>query len=162
LELKMSATEKTVDDLRARLMSLEQLLESPIVPGEMRVRFENVVDEFKCLSQEFITHRRISHEPQFNQIEEADAAMLARVDQLQEEDEYISDEIERLMCSFADLAKAVQMLEELPQNDEADLAGAVPALIGDALTLVIRIRMQENAIATWFVEAFQRDRGVAD
>jgi hypothetical protein len=158
----MSATEKTVDDLRARLMSLEQLLESPIVPGEMRVRFENVVDEFTCLSQEFITHRRISHEPQFNQIEEADAAMLARVDQLQEEDEYISDEIERLMCSFADLAKAVQMLEELPQNDEADLAGAVPALIGDALTLVIRIRMQENAIATWFVEAFQRDRGVAD
>jgi hypothetical protein len=35
-------------------------------------------------------------------------------------------------------------------------------LIDAGLKLVIRVRTQEQAIRTWFLEAFDRDRGTAD
>ena len=148
--------------LTERLESLEELLESPLVPGEMRVWLEGVRDELRDLEKSFAAQRGRSHRAQFDEIEQTDGEMFSLTEKLREEDDAIASEISRLASTFATAVSTVETVEERPQNDEGQVASVIPPLVADALALVIRIRMQEKAIATWFVEAFQRDRGIAD
>jgi hypothetical protein len=51
---------------------------------------------------------------------------------------------------------------DLIEPDERLAADAHAALIEKGLQLVIAARTQEEAISTWYVEAFARDRGDVD
>ncbi len=144
------------------LAEFEKQLETPVVPGELYDWSERGLAELEALSKKYSDHISSSHESQYGEIVEQDPGQLTHVEKLQEEDAAILLEITRLSEAFAKVKKLVDAAENAPQRDEAELEGLLPPLTGETLALIIRIRMQENAIDTRYVEAFQRDRGVAD
>lgn len=144
------------------LAELEKLLETPIVPGEMAEWYRSVTHKLKDLGS---THERVRnaiHDSQFSQIEQVDPEQLNHVQKMRAEDKEIALEIARLSRSAAVLNEHVDRSEDAQQRDESQLASLTSQLNEDALALIIRIRAQENSLRTWYLEAFDRDRGTAD
>jgi hypothetical protein len=67
-------------------------------------------------------------------------------------------EAEQRFKMVSQLSKRSERLEP----DEGHARRALETIVDGGLKLVIRIRKQEVAISTWLMEAFDRDRGVAD
>jgi hypothetical protein len=61
-----------------------------------------------------------------------------------------------------ELASNISVAAAKVEPDELTLAKARDHLVERGLSLVLRIRKQEAAVKTWYLEAFQRDRGVGD
>jgi hypothetical protein len=59
-------------------------------------------------------------------------------------------------------AQTADIIREKLLDLEESLEKARQLLVDQGLALVLRIRKQEAAARTWYVEAFQRDRGVGD
>mgnify|MGYP006908201876 CR=1 FL=1 len=150
------------EELVEFLAELEKQLETPVVPGEMYDWVERGEKDLNQLSETYAAHVKSSHESQYEAIIEQDSEQITRMEKFREEDASLLEEIDRLGEAFAKLKKLVNAAEEAPQRDEGELEDLLPKVTGEALVLIIRIRMHENAIDTWYVEAFQRDRGVAD
>ncbi|MDZ4848813.1 MAG: hypothetical protein SGI77_05935 [Pirellulaceae bacterium] len=72
--------------------------------------------------------------------------------------ELCHDDFEIVQRSLALLLDRVNAAEP----NESKLTEQVAKIVEQALAFVIKARTQETAIATWFMEAFNRDRGVGD
>lgn len=158
----MSEQSKSDAELVEQLAKFEKQLETPVVPGEMYGWAERGQQELEALSTNYAAHISSSHEAQYKEIVKQDDSQIPHIEKLRKEDEAILKEVEKLSEAFAKTKKLVDAAENAPQRDEAEIDGIIPSLTGETIALIIRIRMQENAIDTWYVEAFQRDRGVAD
>jgi hypothetical protein len=154
--------DEAFDELKELLAAIETRLETPVVPGELREWLEYLQRGLDEVALQFAQHMEASHRSQMDEIAQTDPEQLPRVETLRAEDEAIADEIARLACEFAGAGKQVANAEQTPGGDESQVAGHLPRLTARALALIVRIRMQENALQTWYVEAFQRDRGIAD
>ena len=147
-------------ELENALFQLEDRLETPVVPGEMVEWCRQVQAAFEGLRTLYEDRVRPSHERQFAAIRNEDPALDTRTSQLASEDEAIVVELERLGSILNILADHVD-----PQAETAEDLGTgeqLPELVREMLAVVIRIRTFEKAVQTWYVEAFQRDRGVVD
>lgn len=150
----MSTSLHTDEQLRTSLDKLERCLEMPIVPG----RFEHWLESCRqlCGELEAALQSRVEegHGELLEEIASQDPELLPRVEQLLAED-----------TALLKLARELRQDAESLANHAGDESAAderVQEFTKEALSYVLRIRTQETAIVTWYQEAFNRDRGIAD
>jgi hypothetical protein len=151
----------TVDqgtELRTALETFETALETPLVSGEHATWSERVRETWSQLKP--LVHRQLEevHPQLFDEIFETDAELARRIEQLRDEDQALRREMQRLDERIETLALRTPFAErdELRTTDERD------DLVEDGIAFVVRTRKQEVAAQTWFVEAFNRERGPGD
>ena len=153
----MNATH-VLDEYRAALDKLETSLNTPIVAGELADWAGVVSNTWADATEQIVRQIQEVHPRQFEEMADADPEMLSRVETLKTED----DEIEQDRDSFQrHLARVVEHAPSF-ERDEEKIKSYTTSLMDTGLALVQRARKQEVALQTWFVEAFNRDRGVAD
>jgi hypothetical protein len=143
--------------LRNALEHFETTLVAPIVGGEFQDWMSRVMSTWTELSTQINYHADQLHPSQFHEIEQADPEMLPRVELLKTED----DAIEQQRDQFNHLVKRLSEVAPKVESDEKRVENPAALLSAHGIALVTRVRTQEVALQTWFVEAFSRDRGVA-
>lgn len=148
----------TIPELGPTLEKFETAIISPIVSGELIewIASANEAMQELCLSmrRQFVA----VHQKDFAEIARQDPELSSCVQQLQNEDATIAHELQHVQQRLASLAE----LAELAESDELRIAAAREKIAAQCVALVLRIRTQEAAAATWLTEAFQRDRGDGD
>ncbi len=145
-------------ELTAALETLEQRLETPIVPGELASWVEEAVPAWDRAEAQLRSHVETMHPKQLKEILRQDRGLAARVEQIQQADADLLQQIGQVRQIVNKLRAAADDLEP----DEKPAEDATTALVDQGLQMVIAARKQEAAISTWYVEAFERDRGVVD
>jgi hypothetical protein len=156
--LLLNTPAETTESLRERLASFETLMGTPIVSGEQAAWLrasQAGLDELASLVREQFSQ---SHPKQFAAIRKEDGELSSQVQLLVKEDGAILKQLPELRAKADKLA---QLADEV-KPDEVKLADSVQKFIDSALAFVVRVRKQEQAITTWTMEAFNRDRGVGD
>jgi hypothetical protein len=144
--------------LRRALEEFEVSLVTPIVGGEFDDWMDRVQQTWTEASGQIDYHVTQLHPRHFQEIEKADPEMLPRVEQLTLEDDAIEqerDELNRLVVRLTEVAPQVE-------PDERRIENPTDLLAKYGIDFITRVRKQEVALQTWYVEAFSRDRGVAD
>ena len=140
------------------LSAFESQLHIPVIPGELQSWAEAAADALSTLAP-LIRHQiNEHHREQFRDIRSEDAGLAARIDRLEIEDKSVIAELDELQHLCDRLCERAGQIEP----DEQRVKHAVNDLINKGISLVLRVRKQEMAIQTWFVEAFSRDRGKVD
>ena len=145
-------------ELKTALERFETCLETPVVAGELIAWFDEAQTAWADAAAQIHQHATEIHSRQYKQIAKEDPELLPLVEKLRAEDEAIDedrDEFDRVLRRCAEQAPKFE-------PDEERIAGHTKALVDEGIALVNRVRKQEVAVQTWFVEAFTRDRGVAD
>ena len=145
-------------ELRGALEAFETSLATPVVSGELAVWTESVRKAWNELSTQVHYHAGHLHPRQYQQIAGEDPEMHACVEKLKAEDEKIEQDREALTRLTTRIAEHAPKFE----RDEEKIRSHTQHLIDTGIPFVARVRKQEIAIQTWFMEAFNRDRGVAD
>ena len=146
------------DRLFEALASLEQAVESPCVPGELERWIDAVDVAFKRLRPMVKEQIVRVHPQQFAEIRDEDEEMHRRVELMRQEDATLREAFEQLDRDIAGLKRSAENLEP----DEARLRDAFGAFVQETIDCIVRTRTQEEAIRTWMMEAFTRDRGAVD
>lgn len=151
----------TTDQKERLLNSLAQLetcLETPIVPGGLPKWVGEASEALATVGVQLRLQIEDHHQETFAEIAAQDPELSRRVEEMKAEDCALIDQHEQLLAALAKVCE--QAAEGTPtaviREDD------VSAIIEQGLELVIRVRKQEKALTTWFVEAFNRDRGVGD
>jgi hypothetical protein len=144
--------------LREALASLETSVATPIVSGELPDWTDKVQKSWSEASAQVHYHVKHLHPRQYQEISNEDPALFQQVELLKAEDEAIEQQREKLNQSVTRVATHVPKLEP----DEGKANNYVQNLIDDAMGFVMRARKQEVAVQTWYVEAFNRERGGGD
>jgi hypothetical protein len=154
----MTAATHTDQELKTALERFESCLLTPMMAGEL----VSWVGETKAAWAEALPLVRLHlselHPRQYKQISKEDPELLPRTEKLKAEDALIQDdgeEFDRLLHRFAEHAPKFE-------PDEEKISKHLQALVDDGIEFVTRVRKQEAAVQAWFIEAFTRDRGVAD
>jgi hypothetical protein len=145
-------------DLRPALAAFETSLETPVVSGELAAWVEEAQKTWTEASAQIHYQLKHLHPRQYEQMAKADPELLPRIESLKTDDELIEQDREKLNQIVSRTAQHVPKLEP----DEEKGQRHIKKLIDDGLAFVGRVRKQEVAIRTWFVEAFNRDRGPVD
>ena len=154
----MSPQIETVDVVRRKLVELEEALEMPLVAGELVAWTTRVAKSAQTMHALLTDRLAQAHGADFDEIGAQDPDMSTCVENMRTEDSAIRNEFE----PFLELANSVSVAVTQVEPDELTVAKARQRLIDVGLALVLRIRKQEAAVRTWYMEAFQRDRGVGD
>ena len=154
----MSPQIETVDVVRRKLVELEEALEMPLVAGELDAWTTRVAKSAQTMHALLTDRLAQAHGADFDEISAQDPDMSTCVENMRTEDTAIRNEFE----PFLELANSLSMAVTQVEPDELTLGKARQRLIDVGLALVLRIRKQEAAVRTWYMEAFQRDRGVGD
>lgn len=153
----MTSTRPTESYFQA-LERLETCLETPIVPGELRQWSDDVCAAIEDVSQEFAENVLGIHAGIYQDIVNEDPGLDARVEELRKEDNRLQSQLAAIASEFHALSKSANDVEP----DEAQLTDQIDAATQHGLDFVIQSRKQERALSTWYLEAFDRDRGTAD
>lgn len=145
-------------ELREALETFETALATPVVAGELASWSDGAQKAWNELSVQIHYHLGHLHPRQFQQIAGEDPEMHACVEKLKAEDAKVEQDREALGRIVTRVAAHAPKFE----RDEEKIRQHTQHLIDTGLAFVARIRKQEIAIQTWFMEAFNRDRGVAD
>lgn len=146
------------NELKATLSAFETSLATPVVSGELAEWVGAVEKSWAEASAQVHYEIRHRHPRQYEQMSKEDPELLPRVEQLQGEDAAIEQEREKLSHTVARTAQHVPKLEP----DEERAQQHTKKLVDEGMAFIARVRKQEVAIQTWFVEAFNRDRGAVD
>jgi hypothetical protein len=154
----MATTTHCEQELKTSMERFEECIVTPVMSGEL----VSWVDEAQAAWGDFVAQVRQHvgelHRRQYGEISKEDPELLPRTETLQTEDEAIEEDAEefgRLIHRFAEHAPKFE-------PDEEKITKHMKGLVDAGIALVTRVRKQEAAVQTWFVEAFTRDRGVAD
>jgi hypothetical protein len=156
--VNLMSNESSEPSLESKLSRFETQLETPVVPGELTTWLQAAEQTFSQMVPDLRTRIEGRHRELIDEIAEQDQGLLTRVEQLRVADQEILAEAKRQFKMLSPMAEHSETLEP----DEGHAARAVERIVDEGLKLVIRIRKQEAAISTWLMEAFDRDRGVAD
>ena len=153
----MTTQQHSTQGEESPLKLFETALETPLVPGELETWLETVERAYRQSESELRERLTDEHRRQLKQVQEQDAELSARVQELRETDQELLDRLERL-------GRHLRALRERGDGDGETqcVDRSAERLADEGLKFVIDVRKQEAAINTWFLEAFQRDRGVAD
>ena len=147
-----------VDSFQNLLQQWENCFATPIISGELRNwcdHLQQATDEVRMRLRQRMDE---AHEQGFSQIMAEDIALASQVEQLKEADQALWEDFENMHKKVTALRD--QVIEEGTETDKLHLAAKTVADRG--LEMVVRLRKQETALATWLAEALQRDRGVVD
>jgi hypothetical protein len=140
------------------LNRLESELLTPIVPGELERSLEAISQAADLVSALLWRHTENLKNTEYPAIAAQDPELLAQTDRLMQGD---ADCVERLAALLDQIARLKNLAPKCEPN-EAVMRNSLESLIQQGLKWVIDAKRQEKARETWFVEAFQRDRGVGD
>ena len=142
---------------RRALETFETRLLTPLVSGELEAWSKALSEAWLPAADEIRRQCDHHHREQFARIATEDPELLPRVEQLRAEDESIRQEIVKLSAEMERIPSRAEKVEP----NEGKLDAQLEALRSQGIALVNRVRKQDVALQTWFVEAFNRDRGVA-
>jgi hypothetical protein len=152
------ATIRTDEQLRTALDKLEQCMETPVVPGQLGPWLQACRDLWVDVESSLQQRIDEGHADLLADIAAQDPELLPRVEQLLEEDIVLLKK-SRQLRNDADWLSAGCRQEHANQQKIDD---QLRQFTKESLEWVMRIRAQETAIVTWYQEAFNRDRGIAD
>jgi hypothetical protein len=154
------STQQAVSEnaLKNALTAFETSLATPVISGELANWLRGVQAAWTDASEQVHFSVKHAHPRQFEEIGSADPELLPQTEQLQAEDAAIEEERERFSTALKRSAEHIPKLEP----DEGKAQQHTKKLVDEGLALITRVRKQEVAIGTWFVEAFNRDRGGGD
>ena len=145
-------------ELRAALTAFETSVTTPVVSGELPDWVENVQKTWAEASSQVQRHLTEFHPRQYQQISQEDPALLNEIEKLKAED----DELLKLFSKLDQLVGRVAQHVPAVEPDEGKADSIVKTLVDEGIEFVTRVRKQEVAVQTWFVEAFNRERGGGD
>jgi hypothetical protein len=145
-------------ELKAALDAFERSLETPIVSGELSPWLVDVQKTCSEAAAQTHFHTKHLHARQYEEIAKQDPELLPRLDLLKAEDTAIEQERDQLNQTMARIAQHAANFEP----DEEKSHKFTKSLIDDGLAFVARVRKQSVAVQTWYIEAFDRDRGSVD
>ena len=145
-------------ELKSALEAFEVSLATPIISGELADWLKQVGLAWSKLLDQLRHNIEHAHAEQFALIEEQDLELLPNVEQLQTEDAAILEDCDALERTIARTTSHAPKLEP----DEEKARQHTKPLVDAGIALVTRVRKQEVALQTWYVEAFNRDRGAVD
>lgn len=152
---------------REELAALEKAAETPVVSGELETWLESVATALSVAAPAFSRRAADVYAVMFEQMIEADDAMLPRVQSLQQEQAALEQQFERLQHALHQMH--VPLLR--PADADAAAAGsegetraalARPNFAEDVVSLAVRVRKFATELETWHRESLLRDRGVVD
>src|SRR4051794_24307564 len=152
------ATNNSHDDLMAVLTKFETSLLTPTISGELPSWLEEVQKSWEEASAQIHFHIKHLHPRQYDEISRQDPELLPKIEQLQAEDEAIEQQREQLSQSIGRVGQHVLRMEP----DEEKAHKHTKAIVDSGTAFLIQVRKQEVAVQTWYVEAFNRDRGAVD
>ena len=140
------------------LAEFEKSLETPVVPGELTSWVDQARDALSRVHRELDEHAAANHTEIFDDIVRQDPSLYDRVDQMREEDRQLIVRLQEFEQRLAGLSQAAFEAEP----DEGQLSDRIDAAVHHGLKFVIDARKLEHALTTWYLEAFERDRGLGD
>jgi uncharacterized protein (DUF3084 family) len=146
------------DDLKTALTKFETSLLSPTVSGELATWLEEVQKSWEEASAQIHYHVKHLHPRQFDEISKQDPELLPRIEQLQAEDAAIEQQRAQLSQSIGRVGQHAPKLEP----DEEKAQKYTKTIVDHGTAFLTQVRKQEVAVQTWYVEAFNRDRGAVD
>lgn len=142
----------------ASLARFETSIEAPIVPGEMATWLRTAREACREAGNLFGNEVDDAHEQLRSEIIREDIALAPRVRELKQKHEELRTQWITIRMELEQLCEKAEQAEP----HEAKLEDEVARFTKQALAFVIAARTHETAITTWYVEAFHRDRGIAD
>ncbi len=146
------------DELKTALANFETSLVTPIISGELAGWIDEVKAGWSEASAQVHHHVNDLHSRQYDEISKQDPELLPRIELLKAEDKAIDEQREQLAGVMKRVAEHAPKLEP----DEEKAQKYTQTLIDDGVSFLTRVRKQEAAVQTWYVEAFNRDRGAVD
>jgi hypothetical protein len=144
--------------MRKALEAFEDALATPLIPGEHVAWTNGVRNTWQDVATEVPRHLKDVHPAQYAKMFEADAELGSRIEKLREEDAAIGRVVKRIASAVDRLHRKAVAAE----YDEALTEGDRRRLVNSGISFAVRMRKQEVAVRTWFVEAFNRERGPGD
>jgi hypothetical protein len=144
--------------LRAALARFEDCIETPVIPGELANWLNDARRACLEVGKALREYARNEHSELLHKMGREDSELLGRVEQLREAEQ-------QLICTFDRLQSRLELLSDRAravEPDEGKLEKPLADFIDCGLSFVLAARKQDKAIATWYSEALNRDRGVGD
>jgi hypothetical protein len=148
----------TDKDLKPALEAFETALLTPIVSGELVVWSDAVRDSWAKLSPLVDEQLTSGHPKQYAEMTREDPEIYSRVDNLKNADSKLQAERNELDV----LIQRLTQLGELIEPDERKFHEFQANLRKAGVDFVTQVRQQQVAVQTWYLEAFNRDRGFVD
>jgi len=140
------------------LAKLETALLTPVVSGELNAWMHSVREATVELGSHLREYIEGVLHAQYAQISKTDEELLSHVEQMIEEDKNLLCEYDGFLAEFDKLAARASSAE----RDELKVADHRRHIESRGIALIVRIRKQRTAAATWLSEAVYRDRGPVD
>lgn len=140
------------------LASFERCLMTPVIPGELPGWLLAARDACRQTRQLFRAEVDGPHSQLLREIVDQDSELVPRAEELRAEDTRLLTELDNLHVTAEHLCE----LAERAEPNEARLDEHVEDFTASATDFVMQCRRHEIALTTWFMEAFNRDRGIAD
>ncbi len=153
----MTTTSVLEGQLAATLTKLETALLSPPIAGELTTWTRTVQEAAATLAVDLTACLRSVRHVQYEEIARTDPEMSAQVEKLVRSDEQLLAQLTRFHEQLHSLAEAAEHVS----RNELKLAEQRQKFEDDGISLILSIRKQRAAAATWLDEAHFRDRGVA-
>jgi hypothetical protein len=149
------ALEHTLNETLARL---ERVLLAPVLSGELKTWVANVQQAAATFALDWTRYLHSVLHVQYAQIAATDPELLTFVEKMKQADQELLEELARFHESLDALARAAAVVE----RDENKLSGMQKKVEQAGIDLILKIKKQRAAAATWLTEAVYRDRGVVD
>jgi hypothetical protein len=146
------------DELKTALSTFETSLLTPTISGELATWLEEVQKTWDEASTQIHYHLKHLHPRQFDEISKQDPELFPKIEQLQAEDEAIEQQRAQLSQLIGRVGQHAPKLEP----DEEKAQKYTKSLVDQGTAFLTQVRKQEVAVQTWYVEAFNRDRGAVD
>lgn len=140
------------------LAQFEKCLETPVVPGELPTWLQSTRKTGDEVGQLLKYEINEKHDPMLREMFREDPELARRVEELKAKDKDLLSQWDGL---HHDLDRLYEMAEQAEPHEEK-LDEHIERFTTEALKFVIDARKQDNALTTWYMEAFTRDRGIAD
>jgi hypothetical protein len=136
----------------------EASLETPFPEGEAATWLQTVRKVSAEVGAELERTIQRVHTEIFRDSKKEDPALVPRIKEL----EHADFEHFQLYRELHSRTEKLQSQATQAEPDELPLREPIDVYIEDDLAFIIDVRKQERGIASWFVEALDRDRGEAD
>jgi hypothetical protein len=157
-EQTMGETTNPQNELKIALANFETSLVTPIVSGELSAWVEELEKTWREASSQIHYHVKHLHPRQYEEISKQDPELLPRVELLKAEDDAIEQQREQIASAIKRVVQHAPKLEP----DEEKAQKHTKTIVDDGTAFLARVRKQEVGLQTWYVEAFNRDRGAVD
>lgn len=158
MERPMTTAQGSESQFLVTLADFEKCLGTPVIPGEMSAWLQTVRKAFEGVRSQFCREVQKPHDQLLNDMVEQDFEMAQRAEQMKAEDRQLLSQIDDLHAKFERLCE----MSKRGGTQEAKLDKDVEKFADEALRFVVACRKHETALTTWYMEAFNRDRGIAD